>query len=505
MSDSRSKNSIKNMSMGFVYQTIQLILGFVSRTVFIRTLGTEYLGLNGIFSDVLQLLSMADLGFSSAMAYSFYKPLAEGDNEKIASLIAFYKSIYNKIAIGVTVIGLACIPFLKYIVNTEEDIPHLEIYYLFSLAGVVISYLFVYKTTLLTADQKDYKVVKIRTITSVTKVLLQIAVLYLFRNYILYLAIGVILNFLNNLIASLRAQKEYPYIKGKHKSIDKEVQKSIFENIKSVFIYKISGTLFNATDNILISMIVGTAAVGLYSNYLMVSSKLLLVEQIIFSALTASVGNVIAKEAATKRYKIFQAIQSASFILCGIIVSVYCIMINDIISVWLGHEFLFPIITVWAITLNTYFNCVLQPLWIFRDATGMYLRTKFIMFIGAIINLVLSILLGNIIGVTGIIFASALARISSYFWFEPKILFKEYFEKRALIYYISILKNFLIVFAVVFLLSFVSSGIAVNSWGMLIAKGIVIGCICTVVFLLTYMKTEGFQLILNKVKSFIHK
>jgi len=504
-SSSRSSNSLKNMSMGFLNQLVTLLLSFVSRTVFIHTLGDEYLGLNGIFSDVLQLLSMADLGFSSAMAYSFYKPLAENDHEKLASLITFYKRIYNIIAISVTAIGLACVPFLKYIVNTEKDIPYLEVYYLFSLAGVVISYLFVYKTTLLTADQKDYKVVKIRTITSTLKVLLQIAVLYLFKSYIAYLAIGVLLNFFNNLIASLKAQKEYPFIKNSGKSVDKELQKSIFYNMRSVFLYKISGTLFNATDNILISMIIGTAVVGLYSNYLMVSSKLLLVEQIIFSALTASVGNVIAKEAAEKRYKVFEAMQSASFILCGVIVSAFCIMINDLIKVWLGDAYVFPVYTVLAIGLNTYFNCVLQPLWIYRDATGLYLRTKYIMLIGAIINIVLSIILGYLIGITGIIFASALARISSYFWYEPKILFKEYFEKNVGNYYIAILKNFLLVIISVIAINFIGSFITIDNWIVLIIKGIIVGIVCLVIFLMAYAKTEGFQMIVNKVKSYLHR
>lgn len=313
---SRIKNSVNNMISGFVYQALSLILSFVSRTVFIHTLGSEYLGLNGIFSDVLTLLSMADLGFNTAMAYTFYKPLANNDQQKLTSLVAFYKKVYNVIAIAVTVLGVLCIPFLKLIVNTEKDIPNLTIYYLFSLAGVVISYLYVYKTTIITADQKNYVVVKINIYTSLIKTILQIGVLYLFKNYILYLAIGVIVQYINNIIASKKAEKMYPYIKdvSNTEKIDKEVSRSIWKNMKSVFIYKFSGTMFNATDNIIISVLIGTSTVGVYSNYLMVSSKLLLVAQIIFSALTASIGNVIVKETPEKRYEVFSAMQSASFI-----------------------------------------------------------------------------------------------------------------------------------------------------------------------------------------------
>lgn len=417
MSEGRMKQSAKNMATGFLYQAVTLILSFVSRTVFIYTLGTEYLGLNGIFTDVLSLLSMADLGFSTAMSYSFYKPLAEHDEQKIASLVYFYNKIYNIIAAVVTVLGLACVPFLKYIVNTEQEIPHLTVYYLFSLANIVISYLFVYKTTLMTADQKDYKIVNIRMWTTLLKTVLQIILLLTTANYMAYIAIGVIIQFVNNLIASAKTEKEYPYIKDKNiaQKVDKEVAQGIFSNMKSVFIYKLSSTLFSATDNLIISSVIGTAAVGLYSNYLMLSNKLLLVEQIVFSALVASIGNVIAKDRPEKRLQVFQAMQSASFIFCGIITTGFGLLVNDVITIWLGTDFTFSTITVIAITLNTYFSCVLQPLWVYRDATGLYMKTKYVMLLGAILNIILSFVLGHIMGVAGIIFASAIARISTYF------------------------------------------------------------------------------------------
>lgn len=511
MNEGRMKQSAKNMASGFLYQAVTLILSFVSRTVFINTLGSEYLGLNGIFTDVLSLLSMADLGFGTAMAYSFYKPLAEHDEDKIASLVHFYNKIYNIIAITVTVIGLACVPFLKYIVNTEEEIPNLEWYYLFSLANIVISYLFVYKTTLMTADQKDYKIVNIRMWTTLIKTILQMVVLLETGNYMLYIIIGVAMQFLNNYIASKKTEKEYPYICNQIKSnkIDKEVEQNIIGNMKSVFIYKLSGTLFSATDNLLISVIIGTAAVGLYSNYLMLSSKLLLVEQIIFSSLVASIGNVIAKDRPEKRLQIFQAMQSASFIFCGIIAAGFVLLANDVITVWLGKEYTFSLVIVVAITLNTYFSCVLQPLWIYRDATGLYMKTKYMMLAGAALNIVLSIVLGKIIGIVGIILASAISRLCTYFWYEPKLLFKEYFNSKATQYYLSIFKNIILLGCVVGVLSYVYSFWIINNWVMLILKIIVTGVICSAIFVLAYCRTEGFQIILNKVrnivKRFFHK
>lgn len=503
MNEGRMKQSARNMISGFLYQTVTLVLSFISRTVFINTLGTEYLGLNGIFTDVLSLLSMADLGFGTAMAYSFYKPLAEHDEDRITALIHFYKKVYRIIAVTVTVLGLSCVPFLKYIVNTQEDIPNLTWYYLFSLANIVISYLFVYKTTLMTADQKDYKIVNIRMWTTLLKTVLQILILYITANYMLYIIIGVLTQFLNNAMASGLTQKEYPYIRNKNTAagIDREVEQGIFNNMKSVFIYKLSGTLFSATDNLLISMLIGTAAVGLYSNYLMLSNKLLLIEQIIFSSLVASIGNVIAKEEPHKRLHIFQAMQSASFIFCGIITAGFGLLANDVITVWLGPEYTFSGLTVIAVTVNTYFSCALQPLWIYRDATGLYMKTKYMMLAGAIVNIVLSVILGRLMGIAGIIFASAIARLSTYFWYEPKLLFREYFNTGVKGYYVSILGNIGLLACVVLVLSYVLSFWTVTGWTTLILKAGATGAVCSAIFVLAYCRTEGFQVILNKIRK----
>lgn len=501
--DSRAKNSAHNAAMGFIYHFSGTLLSFISRTIFIQTLGNEYLGLNGIFSDVLSLLSMADLGFSTAMAYSFYKPLADKDEEKIASLIAFYKKIYNVIALVVLGLGLCCIPFLRFIINTQKEIPYLEVYYLFALSNVVLSYLFVYKTTLLTADQKDYKVVKIRNVTQWIRTILRIIVLLIWKNYIIYLAIGTASVLFNNVVGSRTAEKEYPYIKNIKGKIGAEIdiKKRIVENMKSVFIYKASGTLFNATDNVIISKLISTAMVGLYSNYLMLSSKLLLFIQIVFSSMTASIGNVIAREKAQKRYEIFEALQSMSFIFCGIISTLFCVMANDVIRVWLGDSYILPKLVVIAITGNTYLSCVLLPLWTYRDASGLYLKTKYVMLFGAVENVVLSIVLGHLIGLAGVIFASAIARITSYCWYEPKLLFNEYFEKDYKPYYFSILKHIILLTVVIISFELCWSQFKVTGIVSLLIKGISTAVVSCLIFFAAFRNTEGAKTLIKRLRS----
>lgn len=499
MQESRTKKAFNNIVMNFLNQFSNLILSFISRTIFINVLGVELLGINGLFTDVLNLLSMADLGFNTAMVYSFYKPIAENDTKKISALINFYKKIYNYIALIISIIGVALTPFINIIVNTEKKIPLLEIYYLFALAGVVISYLFVYKTSIIIADQKNYVITRITVIVNFIKILIQVISLIIYKNYIIYLSINLIGNFINNYITSKKAVDMYPYINEKEK-LDEIDKKSIFNNVKSIFLYKLSSLLLNATDNTLISVLISTVAVGYYSNYLMISNKVIMIIQIVFGSLTSSIGNLVIKEKSEKRYEIFKATQTISFIICGIIVTTFSILINDFINIWLGKEFTFSYSVVLIISFNMYLSCVLQPLWTYREATGLYIKTKYIMAIAAIINLILSIILGKVMGIGGILIASAISRLITYFWYEPLLLFKEYFSQPVYKYFIPIFFNIFIMITTLQISYNISNIIIVKSWLDLIVKSGICVTITSLIFTLIYSRSEGFKIIIRKIK-----
>ena len=183
----RTHKAITNIFYNILNQMVMLFLSFISRSVFIWGFGIEYLGINGLFADILNLLSLADLGFNTAMTYSFYKPLAEKDYEKIAGLVNFYKKVYYLIALGIAIIGIALIPFLPRLINVEYEIPHLTIYYLLSLSTVVASYLCIYKTTILMADQKGYLVTKVAIYTNFIKTILQIVIMFMLLKKLMHL------------------------------------------------------------------------------------------------------------------------------------------------------------------------------------------------------------------------------------------------------------------------------------------------------------------------------
>lgn len=497
---SRTINSVKNILSSFSYQILMLLLGFVSRTIFLRVLSVEYLGIQGLFSDILNLLSMADLGFNTAMTFSLYKPLADNDREKISGLITFYKKVYTIIAITIFIIGISLIPFLKFIVNLDVAIPNVSLYYFLYLLNTVASYLVVYKTTILQADQKGYIVTKYTTVFSVLQTTLMLLFLCLTHNFLVYLCIQVAFTYLSNFYISIIAGRMYPYINDKV-SLPKSETKKIFENIKSVFIYKVSSVLINATDNTLISVIVGTVTTGFYSNYSMITLKATTLINTVFYSLTSSLGNLIVKENSRKRYRVFLVLQTISNIFSIICVSMLLFLMQDFIKIWLGEQFVLENTVLFAIVLNFYFSISLLPIWVYREATGLYNQIKYVMLSTAFLNLLISALLGNCIGLPGILLGTSISRILTYFWYEPILLFKKFFEKSSKVYFISVFKSLLLLLVVIIINIQATKLIIVKNLFDLFVKAIMVFFISGICTLFCYRKSEGVKFLKEKVKT----
>jgi O-antigen/teichoic acid export membrane protein len=502
MDNSRTGNSVKNISFSMANKIITLVLSFVSRSIFIYCLGIEYLGIQGLFSDILTMLSLADLGFGAAMTFSMYKPLAENDTEKLAALTSFYRTVYRVIAIVIIIIGVALIPFLKYLVNTEAEIPYLTLYYILYLANTVASYLVVYKTSILSADQKEYIITKYTSLFNILCTVVSCIFLIITRNYIIYLCIQVIFTYIRNFSISHKAEKMYPYI-NENGNLSNNEKKNLFKIIGSGFVYKITGVILSGTDNTLISVLVGTVAVGYYSNYTIVSNQLSGFINIIFYSLTASLGNLVAQEGRKKRFEVFSIIQSISLIVSSFcVICLFCLQ-EDFIRVWLGEEYLLDSLVLVAIVVNLYFTIVLYPIRVYRDATGLYQKTKFIMLMTAIVNIVVSIILGKMIGLAGILFATSISRVVTYFWYEPIVLFKEHFDRSSLYYFIEIAKNIVVICFISVIEYFICRYIKVVGWGTLICKGCIVGVIAIVCIIIIYHKSEGAKMILSQIRKLI--
>ena len=246
MSSSRTKNVSINMVTALFCQVVNLCLNFVSRTYFIQALGAEYLGVNGLFSNVLSILSFAELGIGNALVFSMYKPLAVGDHQKLTSLMALYKKAYRIIALVVAVTGLLYIPFMEYTIKDHPNIPeNLYIIYLLFLCNTVVSYLVVYKKSIITADQKNYIVLIASEIPHIIQIVAQIAVLIIYHSFIGFLVIQIAFTFVGNLACAIIANKKYPYILNKPDPLDKEERSEIFRNIRSMAMYKFGSIILN--------------------------------------------------------------------------------------------------------------------------------------------------------------------------------------------------------------------------------------------------------------------
>lgn len=508
MSDTRTSNSIKNIAFSIFNQMLNTVLAFVSRKIFLMCLSVDYLGISGLFGDIFSMLCLADLGFGTAMTFSMYKPLAEKDYDRLAGLVHFYKKVYRIIAIAIVTIGIALIPFLPYLVNTETEIEHLTWYYILMLANVVASYLVVYKTSIISADQKSYLTTKYTSFFSIARTVLQIAFLLLTHNYTIYLLIQVAFTYITNFFNSYIAEKRYPFIKKKI-LLPKEDTKGIFSNIKSVFIYKSSSVLITATDNTLISLIVNTTAIGYYSNYTIVSNKINAIVTTIFYSLTASIGNLIVKENYERRYQIFEIMRSVSLILSTFCLTCLLFLQEDFICLWLGEQYLLDKSILYAILTNFYFAIVLMPIWVFREATGLYQKTKYVMLGTAVVNIITSIILGKLIGLAGIIFATSISRLVTYFWYEPFLLFKKYFGKSCVNYFLGIGKSIVSTLIVFCVANIASRFIPVTNWICFFIKASVVGIISLTMVFLFYHQSDGFKLLKDRIvgmaKGFIFR
>ena len=498
--DSRSKNSIKNIKYSTINKFVTMFLSLVGRNIFLQILPIEYLGINGVFTDIFVMMSLADLGLATAMAYSFYKPLAEKDEEKITALVTLYRKLYNLIALVITVVGLALLPFLDYVINTDIEIPHLRLYYLIALFNTVVSYLFAYKQSLISADQKMYIIQRFSTWMAIFKIIFQTLVLYITHSYTAYLCVGIVNAIAYNLLVNHQANKYYPYIL-KRAEIDSEEKKKIYSNVASVFIYKVSSVIMDGTDNMLISVIVNTAMVGIYTNYLTVINRITQLVGSLFWSITASVGNLMAEGDHNRIKKTFdQMMVMADWVGAFAVVCIFC-LIQDFIGLFFGWDYILDMPTVVAVLMNVYYSIVVYPVIMFREATGLYKRVRWIMLICAFENLLLSIILGRTYGAFGIILASFISKLTTTFWFEARLLHKEIFKDKQYKYYLKMISNVVTMLLFGFVTYLISSKINVTNLLVWLVKG----CVCTiminVLYLLRYLRNDDFKIIRKKISG----
>lgn len=508
--DSRTKNSVKNVSFSLICQFIILICSFISRTVFIRVLGSSYLGVNGLFTNILSVLSIVDLGFDTAIIFSMYKPIAENDTRKLSVLMNFYKRVYLILGTFIGIIGIALIPFLKYLVNLSTPIDNITLYYLLYLLDTVLTYFLANRVAIITADQKMYVIKKYTSVFKIIQTILQIIVLLIFKNFLLYLIIQIACTFATNLYGAIKAKKMYPFLNNTIEQLDKEEKKSIFTNVKSMFIYKFGGIILNNTDNILISVITTTEMVGYYGNYTMIINAVTNFVTLIFSSLTASIGNLNTESNIEKKEEVLKKVDFLANWVYGFCSICLFVLLNEFIYLMWGSEYVLNILIPLAAVINFEIVGMLHPLRLYRETTGVFREIKYIFLWTAGLNLVFSIFLGNLfttpeLKLFGIIIATAIARILTNAWFEPKKIFNSVFKKSVFQYFKKKLKEIVLLLLTGGIVFYINTLIVEKTWITFILRFLICFLVINIIYIIVYHRTNEFKYYYNLVKNVIIK
>lgn len=507
--ESRTKSSIKNISFSMITQMVTIVLNYVCRYIFIKTLSEEYLGINGLFSNILTIFSLAELGIGSAIVYAMYKPISQNNEDKIKAYMGFYKKCYNIIALIVLCAGLLIMPYLTFFIKDGANvgISNLHFIYFLYLLDSVFSYLYVYKSSILNAMQKNYICNRYQILCKIVMTILMCLSLILFKNFIVYLVIQILFKLITNILISFKADRMYPYIKNtKGSNLEKEESKSIFKNVYALFCNQIGNVLINGTDNIIISKYINLITVGLYSNYYLIISSVSTFIGQIFNAIVASVGNLAVSTDKENTRKLFNKIHFINFIIASFCLIMLTCCLSTFIGVSFGTKYILDKATVVIILINFYLLSMKNVVGTFKYAMGIFWNDKYSTLIRAVINVILSIIFAKSFGLVGVFLGTLVSDLLTTFWYQPHVLFKYGFNVSVSKYFKDFSKYSLItIIEVVTCVAIILwLDLPMTIWSLIvdIGVGLVAFVIITVIL---FRKNEYYQFYKNMAFEYVDK
>lgn len=503
---SRVEYSILNIATGMGGYIVNTILGFICRMVFVRCLDADYLGVGGLFTNVLSMLSLAELGIGSAVVYALYKPLAENDERKIASLVEFYGKAYKAIGIFIAVMGLALMPFLNVIIRDAPDIKEsIYLLYLIYLFNTASTYFFSYRSSLIIAAQQNYIVMGLSYIITIIQSIVQMIYLLITREYIGYLIIQTIGTFVYNVLISHIAVKKFPYIKGKDiQPLKDDERKSLFRDIKDLTVYKLSGLLVNSTDNIITTFFNGLEITGLASNYTLLTTTLNSLLNQVFNGLTASIGNYNVTETKERQYEMFKFLNMMNFWIFSWASIGILFVSSDLVKLCFGKKYVLGIEIPFVIALNFYTVGMQNAVWTFKQTLGLFKYGKYAQIFTALINIVFSVLLGYKNGLFGILLATFIARLFTNLWYDPYVVYKHGFFRKPIEYLVKYFKYLILMIITSVICGFFCSIINTNLIFSIIIKCFICSIIPNLLYIILFYKKSEFIYLIDLMKKVIN-
>lgn len=494
---SRIDNSLKSSVVSVACNVTNIICGLVYRTIFVYVLGAAYLGVNGLFTSVLSVLSLAELGITTAIVYRLYKPISMNDPYKVGQIMCFFKWIYRVIALIVLLVGLAIMPTLPFLIKDGTEIPddiNIYVIYCLFLLQSVSTYMFSYRLTILNADQRGYTFSVVQLSITLTGYIVQATMLIIFQNFTLALTAAVITNLLMNFILSRWVTAQYPEVFSVKDVLEKKERKEIYSDVYATACHQFGFVALSATDNIILSSFVGIVATGMYSNYYLITSSLTTLASKMLGSFVGSLGNAHVLLNDEENYLIFRRLVFANFCLTSLFTICTFILIDDFISLWLGPDLVLGKLAVIAQCL--YFFLALNRIinGVFINSFGLFVKDKIRPLIEALVNVVASIVLVQLVGISGVFFGTALSFFVTIFWREPYLLHKHVFKCSMKSYWARYAQFALLTAVLCFFIATVKGIVGFElCWFSLIMEGIVCVSVFVLFLVLLFSRTMEYK------------
>lgn len=495
--ESRTSNSVKNMVVNLLLFAVSYIATFAGRTIFVRQLGNEYLSVSGLFSNVITLLSFAELGIGSASVYALYKPIADGDFRLVTKLLKYLGKLYKIIALATSCIGVCLIPFLHLFIRFEEvsfSYEYLIFVYILYVMNSCVSYLFIENQLFLIAYQKTYLVNAIHKSCQIVLLIVQSAILFAAHNFILYLAVQIVFGAVSNYIVRSYANRKEPRLKTErnHEQLSKAQKRELTGNIGSIFSYKVGAVVLNGTDNLIVSSFLSTLFVGILSNYTLVINAVNSVIMQCLNGIGASIGNHIVTSNKKDQVAVFRQLDLICYLLYGFCSICLYVLLNPFITLWLGDGYLIDKRTVLWLCLAFYVTGVNQIPSLYRTSFGLFHEARFYPIAAAVSNIFLSILFTKCMGLAGVFIATVLVRFTFFTLVDSRLIFKKGFEQSCKQYYI---RYFFRIIILLVLCRAIDRAVALIGFGGFIADVLVCGSLSLAGLFAAIFWTEDFKLL----------
>ena len=426
----RTGRSARNFLFTLLSNAAAVLIGLAAQKIFIMILGLEYSGLNGLFSNVITMLSIADLGIGEAVVFHMYRPLEENDRDTVCALMDFYKKAFRVVALVIAAVGVCLIPVLPYIAKTENTAIHLTPVYLIFLLDVVFSYLLSYKRSMLYADQKNYIV----NIVHMAYLLLmntgQLLMVLFTHNYYLYLLVKLFFRILENVVIIRIVDKSYPYLsEGASKPLSAEIRADIKKKVGALFFHKVGTFCVNGTDNILISTFLGLTVTGLYNNYFLVIDAVTKLFGPAISALTPSVGHLLVEAGSDRLFGVFRKIRFMNFWIACFAATSLLVMVQPFVSLWFGPQYLLEVPVIMLLAFQLFQTLMRGSYNAFQDAAGIFYENRFVPLAESALNLISSLILLHVFGLAGVFMGTIISGTALWCFSYPRFVYRKLFER----------------------------------------------------------------------------